>query len=348
MVPDHDDQQDTVPMNDALRESFDKAAEATPEVASPEAKAAPDAVPVVPAEKPWEAPGWASRWKPEARDALGRFASHPELKQHFDPLQKQIEELYGYNTRRDQEFAGYRQRTDPIWQVLEPYEQRYALQGMSLQQGIQQLFQSAEFLARSPDEALPWLASAYKPSNPSQTLSALAREWGVDVNALDTPYIDPTVTALLTPLQQQVQQLNQQITQQQAAQQQAQQAALVQEIDAFETAKDANGQALHPHFRDVFDDMLKAINLGYANSVADAYKMACDINPAVRERAQSAAAEAARKKAMEEAAARTAAAEKAETASRTVTGKAKGQANRYRNLSDALREAARNAESELS
>jgi hypothetical protein len=343
MVPDQDDQQDTVALADALRESYDAIPENkdTPlaaNIAQPPAGAAP-IVPPAGAEKPWEAPGWAARWKPEARDALGRFASNPEFKPHFDVLQKQLEEINGYNTRRDQEFSGYRGKLDPVYQVLAPYEQRYALQGMSLQQGVQQLMQSAEFLAQSPDEAFPWLASTYAPSNPAQTLSSLAQAWGVDLNSLDQPYVDPTVSALLNPLQQQVQSLTQQLWQQQAGQSYQQQSALIQEISAFEEAKDANGQLLHPHFRDVFDDMMKAINMGYATNVAGAYEIATQINPQVRASAQSGAAEAARKKALEEAAARTAAAEKAENASRSVIGKGKGKGSNAISLREAFNEA---------
>lgn len=344
MTPDENQQES---LTDALRESYDAIpdkGEADLAANVEQSEAVKPAAPVLPAETPWEAPTWTSRWKPEARDALGRFASNAELKQYYDPIAKQMEEQNGYVTRRDQEFADYRRQIDPVYQVLAPYEQRYALQGMSLQQGVQQLFQSAEFLSSSPDEAFPWLASSYTPSNPGQTLSALAQAWGVDVNALDQPYIDPTVSALLNPLQQQVQQLQQQIHQQQAGQTHQQQASLINEISAFEEAKDANGQLLHPHFREVFEDMLKAINMGYANDVGTAYQIASQINPQVRERAQAGAAEAARKKAMDEATARTASAEKAEKASRTVIGKGKG--NLSSNLS--LREAFDKASAETS
>lgn len=342
-----EDEKESVSLTDALRDSYDAIPDndATPDAANIDRDAAPsEAAPRLPPEQPWEAPGWAARWKPEARDALGRFASNPEFKPHFDVLQKQLEEINGYQTRRDQEFSGYRQKIDPVYQVLAPYEQRYAMQGMSLQQGVQQLFQSAEFLATSPDEALPWLGQTYRPQNPGETLQRLAQAWGVDVNSIDQPYVDPTVTALLNPLQQQVQQLTQQIQQQQAGQQYQQQASLVHEISAFEQAKDVNGALLHPHFDEVFDDMLKAVNMGYAKSIGEAYEMAVSMNPQARERAQAGAAEAAKRKALDEAAARTRAAEKAEGASRTVTGKGKG--SRLGELS--LREAFNAAEQSLS
>jgi hypothetical protein len=282
---------------------------------------------LLPAETPWEAPSWAAHWKHEARDALGRFASHPELKTQYTPIQKQIEEIYADKTRREQEAAEYRKRTDPLWNVVQPFEQRYALQGIPVHQGVQQLFQAAELLNTNPDQAFPWLAGSYRPQNPQEALMRLAQSWGVDLNAAmqEQPYIDPTVTALLNPLQQQVQQLQQAIGQQQAAQQHQQHNALVSEISDFEAAKDENGKPLHPHFATVFDDMVALVKMGRATDLDTAYRMAVQFSPQLQTQSQGEAAEAARKKALQQAAARTAAAEKSEVASRTVAGKSQNR-----------------------
>jgi hypothetical protein len=332
-----DDQQDALSLTDAIRESHAE----LPETEQPETLA-----PLVPAEPAWEAPAWTQRWKPEARDALGRFASNPELKTYYDPLKSQLEEINSYQTRRDQEYADYRRRLDPVYQVLQPYEQRYALQGIPIQQGVQQLFQAAELLNTDPDMAFPWLAGAYRPRNPVEAINRLAQSWGIDLNQAlqEQTYIDPTVTALLSPLQQQVQQLTQHIQQQQAGQQHQMQASLLQEISDFESAKDANGQPAHPLFADVFDDMIKAVNLGYAKNIGEAYEVASQINPQARERAQAGAAEAAKKKALDEAAARSGRAEKSERASRTVVGKSR---NDSASLNMSIKEAFNQAEAQL-
>lgn len=340
MVP-GDEPQEPLSLNDALAASR----ESVETINEPEAREA-SAPPLIPAETPWEAPAWASRWKPEARDALGRFAQNPELKQFYDPLRAQLEETNGYVTKRDQEFADYRKRLDPVYSILQPYEQRYRLQGQSLEQGVSQLFEAAELLGNNPDAAFPWLASSYRPRDPQSAINQLAQQWGVDLNNVlsEQPYIDPTISSLLTPLQQQVQQLTQRIQQQDLQSQQRTQHALVSEISDFETVKDENGQLLHPHFAAVFDDMTALVNMGRAKDLPTAYKLATQFNPDLQQQHQEQLAASARQKAIAEATARTAAAEKSEKASRTVSGK--GRANGNQALSMSLREAFDKAEAQ--
>lgn len=322
MAPDLDQQ-------DPLREAFDAAetelgTDVQPEVTSDITKEAP--VPI-PEEKPWEAPDWTKKWKPEARDALGRFASNPEFKPHLAHLVDQIGETNKYTTQRDQEYADYRKRLDPLYETVKPYEQRYALQGMTVQQGIGQLLELADFIGKDPDAAFPWLAQTYRPKDANKALATLAQHWGADLQQVgyEQPYIDPTVSALLTPLQQEMQQMRGYFQQQQAQQQQAQQASVLQEISAFETAKDDTGQPLYPHFRECFDDMLQLVEMGRAQDLKSAYELATRYNPAIQEKTMAQRIEAAQKKAIEEAAARTAEANKAETASRKIGGKTKSQ-----------------------
>ena len=318
MAPDLDQQ-------DPLREAFN-AAEAELNTDTQDA-ITKDAPTPIPEEKPWEAPPWTQKWKPEARDALGRFASNPEYRAHLTPILGQVEEMNKYTTQRDQEYADYKKRLDPLYDVIKPYEQRYALQGMSLNQGVQQLFQVAELLAAKPDEAFPWLAQTYRPQDANKALSSLAQHWGVDLTQLgyEQPYVDPSVTALLNPLQQQVQQMQGYFQQQQAHQRQQQEASVLQEITAFESALDDNGKPLYPHFRDSFNDMLFLVETGKAQDLKSAYELATKFNPAIQEKRIAELTEAAQKKAIEEAAARTAEANKAENASRKIGGKTKSQ-----------------------
>jgi hypothetical protein len=314
-----DNDQGPVDLSDAIRDSLQATEGNT--TADPGANPAD---PALPPEPEWQAPDWTKRWKPEARDAFGRFAKHPELKDAYGKLLPQLEEQNAYTTRRDQEYAEYRKRFDPIEQVLQPYAQRYALRGVPIDQGLRQLFSAAELLNTDPDQAFPWLAGQHRPRDPMAAINQLARSWGVDLGqaAADMPYVDPNLTALQRELQQ-VREFQQQ---QAAGQTQQQTTALVQEISDFESAQDANGEPLHPHFAAVFDDMVKLVNMGYATDLPSAYAQACQVNPAVQQQSAAAAAEAARKKAVDEAAARTAAAEKSEKASRNVTGKGRGNA----------------------
>lgn len=318
MAPDLDQQ-------DPLREAFDSAEkELSTETQDVITNDIPDKAPDL---APWEAPAWTQKWKPEARDALGRFASNPEYRPHLTPLLGQLEESNKYITTRDQEFAKYRQQFDPLYEVIKPYEQRYALQGMTTQQGIQQLFQVADYLATKPDDAFPWLAQTYRPSDPNKALAQLAQSWGADLQQVsyEQPYVDPTVTALLNPLQQKVQHFEQLFQQQQAQAQRQQEASVLQEITAFESAQDDNGKPLYPHFKDCFDDMLFLVETGKAQDLKSAYELATKYNPTIQEKRMAELTEAAQKKAIEEAAARTAEANKAENASRKIGGKTKSQ-----------------------
>lgn len=339
MIPEREsEQQESLSLTDAIREQADNPEHDFDDL--PE-------VPKVPAEAtPWEAPAWTQRWKPEARDALGRFASNPELKSYYDPLKSQLEEINKYTTQRDQEYADYRRRLDPVYQVLQPFEQRYALQGVPIHQGVQQLFQAAELLNTDPDTAFPWLAGAYRPRNPVEAINQLANAWGIDLNQAlqDAPYVDPTVTALLSPLQQQVQQMQQAMYQQQQYAQQQQQNALVSEVSDFEAAKDENGNLLHPHFGEVLEDMVSLVQMGRAKDLAGAYQLATQYSPKLQQSQQATLAEKARQKAIQEATARTAAAEKSEKASRTVAGKSRGDNAR---LHVSLKEAYEKAAQEL-
>lgn len=312
-------------LGDAIRDSLTEGNEAI----TPAGDGAP-AQGLIPPEPEWEAPAWTQRWKPEARDALGRFAKNTELKQYYEPLRAQMEDTNAYITRRDQEYADYRKRLDPLYEAVRPFEQRYALNGVPLHQGVQQLFQAAELLNTDPDQAFPWLAGSNRPRDPQAVINLLARSWGIDLGqmSVEAPYVDPQVQALMQELHQLrggFSQVQQHLTQQQEMVVQQQQHALVAEISDFEAAKDDNGQPLHPHFGAVFDDMVLLVQTGRAKDLPGAYKEAVRLNPQLTAGEQ---AEKARKKALEEAAARTQAAEKSENASKTVVGKGRTSGKR--------------------
>ena len=145
--------------NDSLSAAIETAAKDAPEEKidhlPADTNAAADAAEV---EKPWEAPGWSKRWKEPSRKALEALHAHQEARAHLDPLLKELDETYSYVGRRDNEFAQYRRQLDPIAEVIAPYVQQYQLQRMSPQQGLQQLFATADSLRSNPDQTFPWLA----------------------------------------------------------------------------------------------------------------------------------------------------------------------------------------------
>lgn len=123
----------------------------------------------------------------------------------------------------------------------------------------------------------------------------------------------------------------------QAAQQQQQQAQqhqyhrLTEEIRAFETAVDEQGNLKAPHFARVFDTMKALANGGAAKTIQEAYEKAVLLDTELQ-------AEIAAEKAKQETAARAAEAAKAKEASRKVVSKSTTETPPSKSIRDALAE----------
>lgn len=167
---------------------------------------------------------------------------------------------------------------------------------MSPETGVRQLLSYAEALARDPASVIPQLAQMY----------------GVDLQSLvaEQPYVDPQVSALQTQLQQMQQAQSQQYQQVQ----QQQYHRLTEEIRAFETAADEQGNLKAPHFTRVWDTMLRLANTGMAKNIGEAYAKAVALDDELQ-------AEIAADRAKKDAATRAAEAKKALDASRGVRSK---------------------------
>lgn len=235
-------------------------------------------------------------WGKPYKETFSQIAGNPEQRAIAEKWLEQWKETQGYITKRDQEFADYRKRLDPIHEVVKPYEGYWHQQGMDTVSGVRQLVSYAEALARDPASMIPQLAQMY----------------GVDLQSLvaEQPYIDPQVQALQT----QIQQMQQAQYQQQTQAQQAQYSRLTEEIRAFETAADEQGNPKAPHFTRVFDSMVRLANGGLAQNIQDAYNKAVALDADLQ-------AEIAAEQAKKEAATRAAEANKALGASRTVKSK---------------------------
>lgn len=235
-------------------------------------------------------------WKQPYRDAFGRYASNPEYRDLLTKWQEQWKEQEGYVTQRNQEYADFRKGSEPLLDVIKPYTQYWAQQGLSPAQGVTQVLSYAEALANDPATVIPQLAEMY----------------GVDLRQLvaEQPYVDPEVAALKRQLAE-FQQAQQSFGQQQ---QQQQHNRIAQEIQAFQSAVDEQGNPKAPHFDRVFDRMLGLARGGLAQGIEDAYRMAVSLDSDLQ-------AEIAQSNAAREAAARAAEAKKAVEASKTVQGK---------------------------
>ena len=208
-------------------------------------------------------------WKQPYRDAFGKYAANPEYRELLAKWQDHWKENQGEFTRKSQEYAEYRKRLDPVYEVVKPYEQTWAMQGMSVDQGVRSVM------------------AAYQQLNadPQGTLIRLAQHYGVDLQSAiaEQPYVDPMVSTL----QQQLQQVQGQFQQLTQYQQQQQYARLNQEIQAFQTAVDEQGNPKAPHFERVYDSMVQLANAGLAKSIQDAYDKAVALNPEIQAEVQA-------------------------------------------------------------
>lgn len=235
-------------------------------------------------------------WGKQYKEVFSQIAQTPEQRAAAEAWLNQWKETQGYITKRDQEYADYRKRLEPIYETIQPYEQYWRMQGMDSVQGIRQVLSYAESLARDPAGMIPKLAEMY----------------GVDLGQLiqQQPYVDPEVQTL----KQQLQQLQASQIQAQQAQAAQVQNRLIEEIQAFETAVDEQGNPKAPHFQRVFDRMVGLARGGLAQGIQQAYEMAVSLDAELQ-------AEIAAEREKQTAATRAAEAKKAVEASRTVKGK---------------------------
>jgi hypothetical protein len=290
-------------------------------------------------------PGWAKRWKEPSRKALEALYQREDVVPHWEAIQSELDETYQYFGKQGQEYGEYRKRADPILSIASKYEPQYRIQGMTLEQGVGQLFQAAEYLATNPDEALPWLAANYSPRDAAAVVRNLAQAWGVDLAqaSQDAPYVDPTIQQMVTPLQQQLQAVQEQLMWRDQQERERTRHAVVEQISRFEDATDASGQPLYPHLRRVFPAMAQAFKAGFVNDLASAYQFAVRNDPELGQEIEQQRLEEARKRALEEAAARSEQTAAAKAASRNIGGKGianDGGKKRRLSISDAIKQAA--------
>lgn len=285
--------------------------------------------PAAEAAKPWEAPKWSARWNQKARDAATFLANNPELRPHWDALQAQVDEMYQFNGKTENELGRWRQQMGPLSDMLTPYAQHWQMQGMTPQQGLSQILAYNDALTRDPDSALPQLAQVLpKPRDAAKVLQALSQAWGADIAqvAQGAPYVDPAISQMVSPLMQELQALKAQNFQREQYGRQQQQHFMLQQIDAFEQAVDDKGNRKHPFFREMFSDMVAHANarvqVGQPVNIEDVYNQVAAWHPAAAEWRAKQGAE----RALANASRTNDAAKQASDASRNVSGsKANGR-----------------------
>jgi len=149
--------------------------------------------------------------------------------------------------------------TEQINEMLSPYKEKMNLAGIDEVTAIKKLAAAQDLLERDPKAGIEHLAKSY----------------GVDLDEVDVEYdeVDPKIAALEAKIQQLEGGLN-------STSLEAQNAA----IEQFRGATDSNGNLLHPHFDDVYDDMVTLVKSRVASDLDGAYQKAIWSNDGVRDK----------------------------------------------------------------
>jgi len=152
---------------------------------------------------------------------------------------KRFNEIEGGMTRRIQEVA-------PVKKVIDHWKPYF------------------DKINATPDRAVHALIAAeyqLRTGTPGQRramFEQLAKDYGVNLTADSEmqPDFDPVVSQAVAPLQQELAQLKAQVASRAQAETQAEQTRIVQQIESFAAEKTEAGAPAHPHFEQVFDDLV--------------------------------------------------------------------------------------------
>lgn len=248
------------------------------------------------------------RWHQDAKKAWEALYGYEGAHTHMESINAQWQRANAYITQQEQQRAALERQWSPVAELIQPYAQQWAQQGMTPDAGLRQVLSYAQALAEDP----------------ASTLMQLAEMYGVDLQKQfeDRPYIDPQTESL----QRQVQQLESRLAQQDEHAQRAQRMQLSQAVREFATATDEAGNLKHPYFEDdgVFDDMLKCVSMGYADTPEKAYSVVIGMRPDIQERMAAERKQAADAAAIQAAKQKSAQVTRTQQASGTIKGSGKG------------------------
>ncbi len=203
-------------------------------------------------------------WKPALKAKWGSL--DPELRQEIIRRERDILREFGVSSTA-------RKVVNDLQEVVRPYEARMLALNVSPLQAVGELLKA------------DYLLSSAQPSQKAQFMAKMIKDYGVDINELDSALAgampDPATAKVEQLLQQQLAPMQQFIQQQQqaaAAQEQARQQTAIEEIQRM-----AADHVKYPHFETVRNDMADIIDLmakrGVQLTPAEAYARAILINP---------------------------------------------------------------------
>lgn len=213
-------------------------------------------------EQPIEPP---ARWT-EADKAA--FAALPrEAQALLSERNKAMEADY---TRKTQEIAEFRRHAEPLLNAVQPYGEYLNTIGQQMGRQPAELIQNllnVEYRLRTGS-----------PQEKAQALAKIAADYGIAPQPMGTADGQQPMATQPDPyvnhLYQQMPAIGQELNQLKQTVQQYEAERLNLQIEAFQNAKDANGQLLHPYFEDVRSHMAALIAAGSAATIEEAYALA--------------------------------------------------------------------------
>lgn len=198
---------------------------------------------------------------PEHWSAVDRetFNEQPKAAQEF--ILKRHKEIEGDYTRKRQQESSQVRLAEAVTDALNPHRQDFESAGLDEAGAVRKLLAVHGMLKTGDKSAILNLAQTY----------------GIDMDEEGQEYVDPA----LRQTQSQLSSIEQRIARQEQAAQHQEHSAILATIKQFEEAKDANGKLLHPHFREVQEEISSLMYAGIArkDDLEDGYKKAMALRP---------------------------------------------------------------------
>jgi hypothetical protein len=244
------------------------------------------------------------RWPEEIKEVYNGLP--PEArKAMLDGIYKPMQRSY---TQATQDLSSKRKALEPMLEAMNQYRNDFERMGVNPVEAFRtQVAWAAHFARVGPEQGLKDMQAAYNPGAQQE-------------EGQQSEYLTPTERALkaqLNQLQEQVQQSQTSFQEQQRMQQQQQQVQVLRgrienDLSSFVNEKTEDGSPAHPHVEKVAGRIAGLIRGGLVprtddygqpvpvrNQIAQAYQMACNLDPSIRSAAvntrQAAKAQAAQK-----------------------------------------------------
>lgn len=261
-----------------------------------------------------------ANWSKEAKD---RFAKLDQASQTF--LLDREKSMQADYTKKTQEIAALKRDYEPVDKLFSPYKDQMKASGQTPHSLIEGWTNVEKALMNGKGvDVIRGIIQGYK-LNPQDIVAALSPSQRQSQPAPGTPAIQPQPAFQLPPeiaaKLQKIDQFESRFAADDQARVNAEIAKVSQSIDDFKSAKDGSGNALHPHFDELEQDMAVLAQVMKAQNktptLEDLYEKAVYANPSTREKVLAAAKQADETRVKNEARAK---AEKARKASSSVTG----------------------------